>query len=145
MGFARFWSWISMSLGISCDHFWLCIFLPYILKTGFRGFRNPQKTLNFPQKYCLKTRKLSILHCVRELEPSLPFYFSTFPLLGHFSSCNTHFSWFAFDILLIFAFVLQNFIVAIYALFPQIFWDWKAESANFCTFRMYVSSNIEMV
>ena len=39
----------------------------YILKTGFRRFRNPQKTLNFPQKCCLRTR-------IRELEPSLPFY-----------------------------------------------------------------------
>ena len=39
----------------------------YILKTGFCGFRNPQKTLNFPQKCCLRTR-------IRELEPSLPFY-----------------------------------------------------------------------
>ena len=31
---------------------------PYILKTGFRGFRNPQKILNFPQKDCLRMRKL---------------------------------------------------------------------------------------
>ena len=42
-----------------------------------------------------------------------------------------------FEILLIYALFSQNFIVAIYALFPQIFLGWKAESAKFCTFRMY--------
>ena len=31
----------------------------------------------------------------------------------------------------------QNIVVKIYALFPQMFWDWKADSANFFTFRMY--------
>ena len=35
---------------------------------------------------------------------------------------------------------VANFFVAIYALFPQIFWDWKAKSADFYTFRMYVFS-----
>ena len=32
---------------------------------------------------------------------------------------------------------VANFFVAIYALFPQIFGDWKAKSAYFYTFRMY--------
>ena len=31
-----------------------------------------------------------------------------------------------------------KFFVAIYALFPQIFWNWKAQSADFIAFRMYV-------
>ena len=41
------------------------------------------------------------------------------------------------DFSLIYAHLSQNFVVAIYALFPQIFWDWKVESADFFTFRMY--------
>ena len=32
---------------------------------------------------------------------------------------------------MIYAPLLQNIVVKIYALFPQMFWDWKAESANF--------------
>ena len=34
-------------------------FYPYIQKGGFRGFRNPQTILNFPQKDCLRMQKLS--------------------------------------------------------------------------------------
>ena len=43
----------------------------YILKTGFAGFQNPQTIWNFPQKDCLRTRKLSILQCVLELKSKL--------------------------------------------------------------------------
>ena len=41
------------------------------------------------------------------------------------------------DFWLINAFLSQNVVFAIYALFPQFFWDWKAESADFFTSRMY--------
>ena len=41
------------------------------------------------------------------------------------------------DFLLIYALLSRNFYVEIYALFPQIFCDWKADSANFSAFRMY--------
>ena len=41
------------------------------------------------------------------------------------------------DFLLIHALLLQNLYVQIYALFPQNFCDWNADSANFCAFRMY--------
>ena len=41
------------------------------------------------------------------------------------------------DFWLIKALLSQNVVVAIYALFPQIFWDWKVESADFFAFRMY--------
>ena len=41
-------------------------------------------------------------------------------------------------ILMIYAPLSQNIAVKISALFPQMFWDWKADSANFFTFRMYV-------
>ena len=41
------------------------------------------------------------------------------------------------DFLLIYALLSQKFYVEIYALFPQIFCDWKADSANFFAFRMY--------
>ena len=44
-----------------------------------------------------------------------------------------------YEILLIYALLSQNFIVAIYALFPQIIWGWKVESADFCIFRMYAT------
>ena len=37
----------------------------YILKAGFAGFQNPQTIWNFPQKDCLRTRKMSILQYVR--------------------------------------------------------------------------------
>ena len=37
----------------------------YILKAGFAGFQNPQTIWNFPQKDCLRTRKISILQYVR--------------------------------------------------------------------------------
>ena len=40
-------------------------------------------------------------------------------------------------IFMIYALLSRNFAVRIYALFPQIFGDWKVESADFFTFRMY--------
>ena len=46
------------------------------------------------------------------------------------------------DFWLIYALLPQNFVVAIYALFQQIFWDWKVESADFFTFRMYEYEDI---
>ena len=38
---------------------------------------------------------------------------------------------------MIYALLTQNFVVRIYALFPQIFLDWKAKSADIFTFWMY--------
>ena len=38
---------------------------------------------------------------------------------------------------MIYALLSQDFDVEIYALFPQNFCDWKADSANFFAFRMY--------
>ena len=32
----------------------------YILKVGLAGYKNPQMILNFPQRDCLRTRKLTI-------------------------------------------------------------------------------------
>ena len=43
-------------------------------------------------------------------------------------------------IFMIYALLSRNFAVRIYALFPQIFGDWKVESADFFTFRMYGSA-----
>ena len=45
-----------------------CITHTYILKTGFAGSQKPQKNWNFPQKDCLRTRKLSIFQCVLEIK-----------------------------------------------------------------------------
>ena len=44
----------------TCDHFDQCYNCAYILKAGFAGFQNPQTIWNFPQKDCLRTRKLSV-------------------------------------------------------------------------------------
>ena len=41
---------------------------------------------------------------------------------------------------MIYALLTRNFVVRIYALFPQIFLDWKAKSADIFTFWMYVST-----
>ena len=48
-------------------------------------------------------------------------------------------------IFMIYALLSRFFFVAIYALFPQIFWDWKSESADFYTFRMYACSRDQPV
>ena len=37
----------------------------------------------------------------------------------------------------IYALLSRNFVVEIYAIFSQIFWDWKSESANSLAFRMF--------
>ena len=50
--------------------------------------------------------------------------------------------------LMIYAPLSQNIVLKIYALFPQMLWDWKADSANFSTFRMYgltVSKSIKVI
>ena len=36
--------------------------------------------------------------------------------------------------------VVAGFYLLFYVRFPQIFWDWKADSADFYTFRMYGTS-----
>ena len=41
-------------------------------------------------------------------------------------------------IFMIYVYLLQKFVVAIYAVFPPIVLAWKLDSANFFTFRMYV-------
>ena len=56
----------SSSIVIRCKKSsWVC---SYILKAGFAGSQKPQKNQNFPQKDCLKTRKLLILRCVIEIK-----------------------------------------------------------------------------
>ena len=37
----------------------LALAYAYILKVGFAGYKNPQMILNFPQKDCLRMRKVS--------------------------------------------------------------------------------------
>ena len=46
----------------------------YILKGGARGARTPQTILNFPQKDCLRTRKVSRLHCLQSYWRSFPLF-----------------------------------------------------------------------
>ena len=54
-------------------------------------------------------------------------------VLGFRLSHAAHFGTF----LMIYALLSQNFDVEIYALFLQMFCDWKADSTNFFAFRMY--------
>ena len=90
--------------------------------------------LNFPQRDCLRTRKVSKLHCLQS-------YWLSFPLFM-FSHCNklsiktlkhTIFStkmphWHQILVIfMIYAILSRNFAVRIYALFPQISLDWKTE------------------
>ena len=49
----------------------------YIQKGGSRGSRNPQTILNFPQKDCLRTRKLSRLHCLQSYWRSFSLFMSS--------------------------------------------------------------------
>ena len=47
------------------------------------------------------------------------------------------------DFLSIYALLSQKIYVEIYALFPQIFCHWKADSANFSAFRMYGGHSVQ--
>ena len=48
-------------------------------------------------------------------------------------------------IFMIYVYLLQKFVVAIYAVFPPIVLAWKLDSANFFTFRMYATISILLV
>ena len=52
----------------------------YILKVGFAEYKNPQMILNFPQKDCLSTWKVSRLHLLQS-------YWRSYPL-SMLSHCN---------------------------------------------------------
>ena len=43
---------------------------------------------------------------------------------------------------MIYAPLSQNIFVKIYELFPQMFWDWKADSANFFTWPLFEGTPI---
>ena len=59
---------------------WVDDLQPYILKVGLAGCKNPQMILIFPQRDCLRTRKVSRLHCLQSLWRSFPLFM--------FSHCN---------------------------------------------------------
>ena len=110
----------------------------YILKVGYAGYKNPQMILNFPQRDCLRTRKLSRLHCLQSYWRSSPlFMFSHCNKLSIKTLKHTIFStkmphWHQILVIfMIYALLSRNFAVRIYALFPQIFGNWKVESADF--------------
>ena len=52
-----------------------------------------------------------------------------------------HFLWF----IMICALLLRNFLLQFRHFFPQIFWNWKAQSADFIVFRMYGDDDDELV
>ena len=109
-----------------CTFLHLCI--SYILKGGARGAWTPQTILNFPQKDCLRTRKVSRLNCLQSNWWSFSIFMSSpwnklsIKTLEHYilnknatltpNSCDFYYD-------------LRTFVVAIYALFPQNFGDWK--------------------
>ena len=103
---------------------------PYILKGGSRGSRNPQTILNFPQKDCLRSRKVSRLHCLQSFWLSFPLIVQS---LLNFSITTLKHSIFSKKCP-----IHTKFFVTISALFPQIFWNWKAQSADFIAFRMNI-------
>ena len=88
----------------------------YILKAGFRPFRNIQKIYNLPLRVCLRKREISseYLQCVRKkmLRGVEKSQISDYYVLA-FELC-------IFKILLIYELLYLNFVVVIYALFLQI-------------------------
>ena len=116
----------------------------YILKGGICGNRIPQTIWNFRRKIVWERKKYQDYTVCRA-------NWRSFPLLM-LSHCNklsiktlkhTIFSmkiphWHQILVIfMIYALLSRNFDVRIYALFPQIFGNWKVESADFFTFRMY--------
>ena len=105
---------------------------PYILKGRARGARTPQTILNFPQKDCLRMRKVSrLLHCLQSYWRSLPqFMFSHWNKLSikswtqYFLNKNATLTPNSCDCYDLRTFVAK-FCRRIYALFPQNFGDWK--------------------
>ena len=71
----------------------LLISVTYILKVGLAGCKNPQMILIFPQRDCLRTWKVSRLHCLQSLWRSFPlFMFSHFNELSIKTLKHTIFS-----------------------------------------------------
>ena len=118
----------------------------YILKGGICGHRIPQTIWNFRRKIVWERKKYQDYTVCRA-------NWRSFPLLM-LSHCNklsiktlkhTIFSmkiphWHQILVIfMIYALLSRNFDVRIYALFPQIFGNWKVDSADFFTFRMYAS------
>ena len=116
----------------------------YILKGGICGNRIPQTIWNFRRKIVWERKKYQDYTVCRA-------NWRSFPLLM-LSHCNklsiktlkhTIFSmkiphWHQILVIfMIYALLSRNFDVRIYALFPQIFGNWKVDSADFFTFRMY--------
>ena len=116
----------------------------YILKGGICGIRIPQTIWNFRRKIVWERKKYQDYTVCRA-------NWRSFPLLM-LSHCNklsiktlkhTIFSmkiphWHQILVIfMIYALLSRNFDVRIYALFPQIFGNWKVDSADFFTFRMY--------
>ena len=133
---------------------------------------NSAENSNFLQKYCLRTQKLSILQCVKirstgifedqselkSLAKQVLGFSYYMPLENRDTItdciCLVHFDkrllkdvcpffWNKrYGISMIYALLTQNFVVRIHALFPQIFLDWKAKSADIFTSWMYVLLSI---
>ena len=130
-------SWVHLkNVGIS---------QPYILKAGLAGWKNSQMILNFPQRDCLRTQKLSILQCVKnnkvcmQVLQNMFFGCRSFRMGGNTftfqcSVCGKHFFRFCVD--------LHTFVPKKSSRFTHFFRrileTEKANSADWVAFRMYV-------
>jgi len=112
-------------------------------KSRSPGSPDSANYLNFPQNYSLKTRKLPTLLCwifftgsksCKDVSKCCGKYHKC--LINMFLVSDSLFLQHYWDFLMIYAPLSRDFDVKIYALFPQIFCDWKADSANFIAFRM---------
>ena len=118
----------------------------YILKGGICGIRIPQTIWNFRRKIVWERKKYQDYTVCRANCRSFPLL-----MLSHCNKLSiktlkhTIFSmkiphWHQILVIfMIYALLSRNFDVRIYALFPQIFGNWKVDSADFFTFRMYAT------
>ena len=100
-------------------------------KSWSRWSQTPQMIWIFPQKACLRTQKLSIMQYVRNKGEEAIAAILLLDTPSHCSTHNKHTSWFILtfyfrmmhflDFWLIYVILLQNVVVAIYALFRRFF------------------------
>ena len=117
---------------------------PYILKGGICGNEIPQTIWIFRRKIVWKRKKYQDYTVCRAIDGHFPnFMFSHCNKLSIKTLKRTILSmkiphWHQILVIfMIYALLSRNFDVRIYALFPQIFWKLKGDSADFFTFRMY--------
>ena len=102
-------------------------------KSKSPGSPDSANYLNCPQNYSLRMRKLPTLLCriLSQRAKALNMCQSIV------KKCHECLMYGPCVFLMIYAYLLRNLEVEIYALFPQFVLDWKSDSANFFAFIMY--------